>query len=129
MEEWCLYPALHYILNMTDNSLSQLVSGESSTAVAAISCNFGGGAKCRGNDGVRIPLLSGTDIILMVNYIISMWLKHSFNTTGKNSIQNSRGAMLNSIIILSLGWPYNYIYTLESVRHCFMTNDINSWHW
>ena len=44
---------------------------------------------------VRMPLLSGTDIIFLVrprpNYIISMLLKHSFNTTGKNSIQNSRG--------------------------------------
>ena len=29
---------------------------------------------------VRMPLLCGTDIIFLVNYIISMWLKHSFNT-------------------------------------------------
>ena len=36
-------------------------------------------------------LLSGTDIIFLVNYIISMWLKHSFNTTGKNNIQHFRG--------------------------------------
>ena len=40
---------------------------------------------------MRMPLLSGADIIFLVNYIINMWLKHSFNTTGKNSIQNSRG--------------------------------------
>ena len=40
---------------------------------------------------VRMPLItSGTDIIFLVNYIISMWLKHSFNTTGKNSIQHFR---------------------------------------
>ena len=38
-------------------------------------------------------LLSGTDIIFLVNYIISMWLKHSFNTAGKTSIQNSRGTI------------------------------------
>ena len=43
------------------------------------------------HEWVRMPLLSGTDIIFLVNYIISMWLKHSFNTTGKNRTQNSRG--------------------------------------
>ena len=55
----------------------------------------GGGAKCRGNEGVRMPLLSGTDIIFLVNYIISMWLKHSFNTTGTDLInrhENSKSA-------------------------------------
>ena len=51
----------------------------------------GGRVKCRGSEGVRMPLLSGTDIIFVVNYIISVWLKHSFNTTGNNSIHNSRG--------------------------------------
>ena len=35
--------------------------------------------------------MSGTDIIFVVNYIISMWLKYSFNPTETNSIQNSRG--------------------------------------
>ena len=28
-----------------------------------------GGTKCRGNEGVRMPLLSGTGIIFLVNYI------------------------------------------------------------
>ena len=39
--------------------------------MAAIYCNIGagGGAKCRGNEGLRMPLLSGTDIIFLVNYI------------------------------------------------------------
>ena len=34
------------------------------------------GTKCRGTEGVSMPLRSGTDIIFLVNYIISMWLKH-----------------------------------------------------
>ena len=52
--------------------------------------NGGGGvatseSPSRSTNG-EMPLLFGTDIIFLVNYIISMWLKHSFNTTGKNSI-------------------------------------------
>ena len=51
----------------------------------------GGGEMHSRRRGWECPLLSGTDIISLVNYIISMWIKHSFNTTGKNSIQKSRG--------------------------------------
>ena len=54
----------------------------------------GGGTKYRGTEGVRMPLLSGTDIIFLVNYIITMWLKHSINTTGRNSVQNSGGGTI-----------------------------------
>ena len=59
-------------------------SGDVQSAVSAIFSNiWGGGAKCRGNEGVRMSLLSGTDIIYLVNYIINMWLKHSrFHSIG-----------------------------------------------
>ena len=57
-------------------------------SVAAISCNVGGGGtKCRGNEGVRMPLLSGTDIIFLVNYIITIWLKNSKLQGGRSRRQ------------------------------------------